>query len=242
MAAGLPASVNRQPVPASPVSRAAWPPSPWALLRRREIWLPTGPGWALVFLLLLIPPVLWWFGGEPFLSRTRRVPAKILVVESWIGYEGMKAARDEFLNGGYAIVIATGGDTSQRWMEGRYSLADMGTKELVRQGLDSNRVWTAAAEPGSRQRTYGSAVAVAGVLKARGQPVTAVNIFTQGVHARRSRLTFAKVFGNEVKVGVIGWVPDKERGVPWWKSTERAKEFLTESAGYAYELLLNGGR
>jgi hypothetical protein len=200
----------------------------------------------LLVVLLLLPPALWWGGGESFLSRTRRVPAKILVVESWIGHEGMKAARDEFRSGGYDIVVATGGDTSQRWLEGRYSLADMGAKELVRQGLETNKVWTAAAEPGSRQRTYGSAMAVAGVLKARGQSADSVNVFTQGVHARRSRLTFEKALrehlGPGVEVGVIGWIPEKEQAIPWWKSTERAKEFLTESVGYAYELLLDGGR
>jgi len=212
------------------------------LVRRRSVWLPTALGWALIILLLLIPPVFWWWGGESFLSRTRRVPAKVLVVESWIGYEGMRAAREEFHSGGYDVVIATGGDTSQRWMEGRYSLADMGAKELLSSGLDPAQVWTAAAQPGSRQRTHGSAVAVANALREHGREAAAINVFTQGVHARRSRLTFEKALGGDVEVGVIGWIPEKEQGIPWWKSTERAKEFLTESVGYAYELLLDGGR
>jgi hypothetical protein len=54
-------------------------------------------------------------------------------------------------------------------------------------------------------------------------------------------LVFAKVAGPRIKVGVISWVPSDDRAVRWWKSSKRAKELLTETAGYLYEALLNSG-
>jgi hypothetical protein len=69
-----------------------------------------------------------------------------------------------------------------------------------------------------------------------------MNVFTWGPHARRSHLVFAKVERPETDVGVVSWAPVSYRQVPWWRSSERAKEFLTETAGYVFEALFNSGR
>ena len=70
----------------------------------------------------------------------------------------------------------------------------------------------------------------------------ALNVFTLGPHARRSRLVFAKVCQPATQVGVVGWAPSGSEGMEWWRSSERAKELLTETAGYVYETLLDSGR
>ena len=49
------------------------------------------------------------------------------------------------------------------------------------------------------------------------------------------------VFQPATQVGVVDWVPYPE-GVEWWRSSERAKELLSETAGYVYEISLNSGR
>jgi hypothetical protein len=69
-----------------------------------------------------------------------------------------------------------------------------------------------------------------------------LNVFTLGPHARRSRLVFAKVYQAEAHVGVIGWIPNMDRAGSWWSSSDRARELVEETAGYAYEGLLNSGR
>ena len=56
------------------------------------------------------------------------------------------------------------------------------------------------------------------------------------------QLVFAKVLGPGVQVGVIAWTPFSYQASPWWRSSDRARELLTETAGYVYELLLNSGR
>jgi hypothetical protein len=43
------------------------------------------------------------------LRRVFRLPAEILVVEGWIGRDGVRAPAAEFEQSGYQYVVATGG-------------------------------------------------------------------------------------------------------------------------------------
>jgi hypothetical protein len=55
-------------------------------------------------------------------------------------------------------------------------------------------------------------------------------------------LVFAKVAPPDTNVGVVSWGPSTYGAVPWWRSSDRAKDLLTEMAGYVYEALFNSGR
>jgi hypothetical protein len=55
-------------------------------------------------------------------------------------------------------------------------------------------------------------------------------------------LVFAKVEGPGTAVGVVDWTPSDYEGVPWWRSSERARELMLETVGYLFEALLNSGR
>jgi DUF218 domain-containing protein len=187
-------------------------------------------------------PLTWWsICGESFLSLTERLPAEILVVEGWVGRDGVRAAAAEFEEGGYQYVIATGGlSVASGWSEGGWSYAEGAHHELLRSGVPEDRIIVAPSGDAQSQRTYESAVAVRRALAARGIHPKALNVFTWGPHGRRSRLVFAKVSGMEV--GVIGWTPSGDQAVPWWRSSDRAKDLLVETAGYVYEVLLDSGR
>ena len=213
------------------------------LVQRRTVWCPT---WFTIFFIVGLPLafVTWWWGcGESFLSPTRRLPAEILVVEGWIGPEGVCAAAKEFEQRGYHYIIATGGlTTNHGWEQGGSSYAEMAERELIRSGVSKDKIIVAPARDAESRRTYESAVAVWQALQARGIQANGLNVFTFGPHARRSRLVFAKVCQPATQVGVVGWAPSRCKRVEWWRSSERSKELLTETAGYAYEILLNSGR
>jgi hypothetical protein len=112
----------------------------------------------------------------------------------------------------------------------------------LHEGLARDRLLAAPANETDTQRTYQAALAVRKALEARGPIPAAINVWTRGPHARRSRLVFARVFGSETRVGVISWIPDDQPDVAWWKSSERSKEFIGEAVGYLYERLLWSGR
>jgi uncharacterized SAM-binding protein YcdF (DUF218 family) len=213
------------------------------LIRRRTIWCPTWMGTLCLALGLGIPLAWWFIRGEAFLSSADRLSAEVLVVEGWIGRDGVRAAGVEFAQRGYQYIVTTGGRTSaERWDEGGWSYAEGAEHELIRSRVPQDRIIVARAQDTDTQRTYESAVAVWRALQAKGIKPRTVNVFTFGSHARRSALVFGKVLGPETKVGAISWAPPGYSSTPWWHSSDRAREMITETAGYLFEAILNSGR
>jgi uncharacterized SAM-binding protein YcdF (DUF218 family) len=211
------------------------------LLQHRMIWCPTWLGLSCFAAILLLPVVWWWFCGESFLSANARLPAEVLVVEGWIGRQGVRAAAQEFERGGYRYIVTSGGPASG-WEDERESYAVMAQQELLQTGIPEEKIIVATTSETENERTFESAAAVWRALRAKGIHPKSVNVFTLGAHARRSRIVFAKVNSPEIEVGVVSWTPQEDQGGPWWRSSQRAKELIAESAGYLFEVLSNSGR
>ncbi len=171
------------------------------LARKQLVWWPTAAGWCCLLALPVAGLLLWVGKGERFLAATARENAEVLVVEGWIGREGMHAAREEFERGGYQYLPATGGYTGEGWMDRRWSYAEMAGRELLRLGVPRDRLLIAQAPESDAQRTYQTARAAGRVLAEQGLRPRAINVLTRGTHARRSRLIYAKVMGPSVRVG-----------------------------------------
>ena len=212
------------------------------LIRRRTIWFPTKLGLLLLTAVLLVSICGWLVYGERLLALTDRLPADILVVEGWIGRDGIQAAVDEFRRGGYHYVVATGGLTSGRWENEPTSYAEMAAREMIQLGVPKESIVIAAAKSTERHRTFESAVAVWRALHDAGIRASDVNVFTLGPHARRSALVYSKVNAGNSKVGVIGWLPKEYQTELWWRSSDRSRDLLEETIGYFYELFLNSAR
>ena len=213
-----------------------------SLVRRRTIWFPTLLGWLIIGGLVCGPLVSWWFYGERFLAITDRRAADVLVVEGWIGATGINAAFTEYRSGGYRIVVTTGGLTGERWSRRRWNYAVEAEEQLLHLGVARDRLILAPSRDAEIQRTFEMAAAARRALQANGLHPAAINIFTRGSHARRSRLIFEKVFGAETQVGIISWKPPHFDEEPWWQSSERAEDLVKETVGYFFERLLNSGR
>jgi hypothetical protein len=212
------------------------------LVHRRTGWFPTWLGLFFLSALLILPVTWWWTCGESYLTQTRRLSPDVLAVEGWIGYDGIRAAAAEFKERGYQYVLTTGSEASERWDRDRSSYAEMAKHELLRSGVPTEKIIVAPATDTETQRTYDSALAGWRALQTNGIHPKTLNVFTWGPHARRSRMVFSKIAGQETKVGVVGWEPRGYRAGPWWRSSERAKELLTETAGYLYECFFDSGR
>jgi len=213
---------------------------PLQLLKRRSILLPTLLGWlALGAAVALVAAVALW-QGEAFFRLNERLPADVLVVEGWIGPEGVRAAGLEFQRGAYRYVVATGGLSDIRWSDSQWSFTQEAAKQLRLCGIPQESIIIAPPQNTASQRTFQSARAVQTRLQAVYPEAKAVNVFTLGAHARRSRLIFSEVL--TVPVGVISWVPASFGDARWWRSSSRAEDVLKETAGYFYEVLLRSGR
>ena len=170
-------------------------------------------------------------GGGVFYRWKRRSRPEILVVEGWVGRDSLREALAEYQRGGYRLLVTAGGDTGADWRTRSWNYAELAAAELTRLGLAEEQLVAAPARSHQGSRTQASAQAVREALAARGEVPGSINVWTRGVHARRSRLIFARVFGSRTRVGVLAWKPAETVG-PWWKSGDRARDFLEETLGY----------
>lgn len=210
--------------------------------RKRTIWWPTWLGFASIFAVVGAVTAVWWFEGEKFLSLTERQPADVLVVEGWISTPEINAAAAEFKEHGYHYVLATGTLKGESWETDRASYAEEAAERLLRAGVPPERIIRATTVRSESQRTYSMATAARDVLRGRGIHPLAINVFTRGPHARRSRLVYAKVFALDCPVGVIAWAPSSFQSEPWWRSSDRSQDMLKETVGYFFELILGSAR
>jgi len=87
-----------------------------------------------------------------------------------------------------------------------------------------------------RDRTYSSAVALRDWLREHNLQVRAINILTEGAHARRTRLLFERALGPNVAVGVIA-VPSPDFDAKrWWQYSEAVEEVVEQGVGYLYAI------
>jgi hypothetical protein len=212
------------------------------LAHRRVIWWPTCYGWTMLLVLAVALPLSWWFKGETFLASSSRLNADVLVVEGWIGNNGITASVKEFRDGKYRYVVATGGLTGESWSSRRWNYAVEAEEQLLRSGIPREQVILGASRERGRQRTYEMALSAREALKSHHIEVAAINVFTRGAHARRSRLVFQKVMPEDCDIGVISWYPEDPKKEGWWHSSERAEDMIKETVGYVFEFLLDSGR
>ena len=206
------------------------------LFSRRERWSLTLRGWALLAATIVVTGLLAISGIYPFLAITDRTAADLLAVEGWIDDYAVRAATVEFRTGGYHDAFATGGPVHGigTYINDYSTAASITAQRLKREGLPAEHVHMAPSRVSSRDRTYASAVALRDWMKAHRFTVTRLNVITEDVHARRTRLLFQKAFGPGVTVGVIA-VPNPDYDPQrWWACSEGVRDVLSESISYLY--------
>lgn len=203
---------------------------------RRERWGLSWRGVTLLAAFVAGVSATWFFGVYPFLAVTDRLETKLLVVEGWIDLYAIRAAAAEFRSGHYEKAFSTGGPVHGMggYTNDYNTAASVGVSLLRDAGLPESSLQMVPSRVSARDRTYSSAVALRVWCSEHGVPLRAVNVVTEDVHARRTRLLFQKALGPDVRVGVIAVPnPDYDAG-HWWKYSEGVRAVLGECIAYIY--------
>lgn len=211
----------------------------WHLFRKRTLWLPTWRGWLLFCLVGLLGAWGLSRGALRFLGATERLPADLLVVEGWIADDALEDAAAEFRRGNFKSLVTTGGPLSKGFFLSGYGThASLAANTLFKLGLTTNQVVAVPGQYTARGRTLEAAMAFRDWLAAHEPGVRSINLVTVGPHARRSRLTYQRVLGKRVRVGVIA-VPERHYDLEhWWRSSEGLKSVPVEALAYAWSALM----
>src|SRR5437667_7657556 len=177
----------------------------WGIVTRKERWGFSWRGWLIVPAVVILTFSLCWLRIYPFLAVTHRVDTDVLVVEGWIHEYAIRAAVEEFRIGSYQRVLTTGGpvEGSGGYINDYNTAASVGADLLRKNGLPNESLQMVPSRVMNRDRTYGSAVALRDWFRERNIAVHSVNVVTEDVHARRSRLLFEEALGRDVKFGII---------------------------------------
>ena len=173
-----------------------------------------------------------------FLALNAPIGARVLVVEGWIGPEELEQAAAVFRSGHYELLITTGGPTPW-WSDSHdyLSHAEVAAQYLKRHGVPADRVVAVPTMRLDHERTYQSAVSVREWAERSGRKFEALDVFSEGTHARRSRLLYRKAFGDHVRIGVLAARVSDYDAARWWRTSVGAREVLDQAIGFVWAKL-----
>lgn len=204
-----------------------------ALFRPRKIWLPTIWGWFFLLAFSFVLCVLGIRNIYTFLAPNDPVGARVLVVEGWLAPKELDQAVQTFKTGSYTRVATTGGPTD--WPVTKYSnYAKMAADYLVQHGVPSGLILVVPAPSSAQERTFLSAVILRESMQRLGIKLDAIDLFSSGAHARRSRLLFKMALGPGVHVGILAARPDDYDPEEWWRTSKGVESIVFQSIGLVW--------
>lgn len=210
-----------------------------SLARPRRVWLPTVWGWLLILAGIALPAFVLLRNAYPLLAVQDPAPgARILVIEGWLDPTDLDQAIAAFRRGRYERVITTGGPMvawhpACTWD----SYAHRGASYLRAHGLAGVPLDIVPAPASLQERTFLSAVKLREWLQASGVRPDAIDLYSAGVHARRSRLLFQMALGQQTRVGIMASSPSHYDAQRWWTTSAGAKTVLDEAISLAWTKL-----
>jgi uncharacterized SAM-binding protein YcdF (DUF218 family) len=190
----------------------------------------------IVFAAVLLAFSLFSFRVYPFLAVTHRVDTNVLVVEGWVHEFAIRAAIKEFQSKSYERVFATGGpvEGTGGYINDYQTSASVGADLLKKNGLSNESVQMVPSRVMDRDRTYSSAIALRNWFREHNMPLAGLNVVTEDLHARRTRLLFQKALGHDAVVGVIA-VPNPDYDARrWWGYSQGVKDVVSETVAFIY--------
>lgn len=201
----------------------------FSLTRRREIRVPTLFGWLVLLVSLALTGMLAGRHVHAFLMLNDPAPrARLLVVEGWLAEKQLDQAIAAYRRGNYEQVITTGGPVEPR----PGCVKSTSYAELARDYLKAHGIEDAEAVPApasAQDRTFLSAVMAREWMRVSGRRYRSFDLYSGGVHGRRTRLVYGLAFGADVAIGVLSAAPEDYEESRWWLTSAGAKTVLGES-------------
>ena len=213
------------------------------LITRRERWGPSCKGWLVIGLAVIGMAGLLTYAAYPFLAVTHRVNADTLVVEGWVHPYAIRAAVNELQALHYKRVFTTGGPVAGMggYTNDYNTSATQAAAQLKAEGLSADLIQPVPARISERDRTYSAARALDAWFTDHDSSVHAINVLTQDVHARRTRLLFERALGERTTVGIIA-VPNPDYDARhWWRYSEGVRDVISEAIAYLYARFVFAG-
>jgi len=198
------------------------------------------PRWWVVFVLLLLTVIISYLALKNvagYLAVTEPIKGRYLVVEGWVDQEGLDQALQVFygVNSSYEFLITTGGPDKRLAHIGNSTYAEQSAKYLLSKGFAKQQLIVIPTPESAQARTFLSAVMVRDwVLKNKRSRAVSIDVFTAGVHARRTRLLYETAFHSVADIGIYASVSSDFKLSTWWQTSSGTKLVITELLAYIW--------
>lgn len=174
-----------------------------------------------------------------FLAVNSPVKQGILVVEAWVPTHALAEVPSVFASGNYRYLVVVGYPIEPAGGPAPGSTyADRAVRELERGGFGNATMVELRVPLQSSRKTYASALTVRDWLIRSKLSIKHVDVFTVGVHARKSWILFQHALGDNYHVGVIAGTPMFYNPNQWLLSPNGIRLVARNLGGYLYSKLL----
>jgi len=166
-----------------------------------------------------------------YLAVTQPNHARYLVVEGWQDEYSLKQALELFQTSDYELLFTTGGPDLRQIDPMYKTYAEKSAAFFVSQGLAQQKLIIIPSPASAQDRTFLSAVFVRKWFEKHHISTPSIDIFSQGVHARRTQKLYKMAFQSNDDIGIYASKPVAYSLSAWWDKSAGAKSVITEIAG-----------
>jgi len=151
------------------------------------------------------------------------------VVEGWLEADQLDQAVIAYRKGNYEYLITSGGPINN-WSDVSAfdNFADRSAHYLKTHGLDDILIQSVPAPASAQDRTFLSAVMVREALTT-DHKITAFDVYSDGVHSRRTHEVYRLAFGSDVDIGILSATPTDYDESQWWHESDGVKSVIGET-------------
>jgi hypothetical protein len=173
------------------------------------------------------------FNIHDFLAINKPNNGDILIVEGWIPLSALNEAKRKFEKGNYSILMTVGGPKNDEKYDNH---AEHAADVMIRLGVDKNKVKMIDHKENS-DNTANSALSSKRWLQNSNLNIAKIDVFTLGVHARQSYVTYRKIFRGFVEIGIISGKEMQYNPDSWLFSQKGIYLVSKGFIGYLYAML-----
>jgi hypothetical protein len=170
-----------------------------------------------------------------FLTVNKPVKAQTMIIEGWLPDYALEHAIEIYKRDRYKHLIVTGIPLHQWKSIANYeSMAEVTTHNIQKLGFHDTIFQASIPHNVLRDRTYSTALVSKMIFEEHPDWEKAFNIYSLGVHSRRSRLMFKKAFGEEYRIGIFAEKDISYDAKHWWRSSRGFRSVSSEIFSYIF--------
>lgn len=208
------------------------------ILKQKKCWRPTWLGWLILVIFLVVLFRLFLSFSVGYLAVNKTVGAKTLVIEGWVETYVLLDALKYYKENGYERMIVTGTPITIYEFIAPYRNTAEATIFALKYFGFSDTIYRADIPTNTYvDRTYHTGLMVKSLFDDHPEWEKSIDIYSVGVHSRRSRFLFRKALSDDFKVGIIAHPDRTFQAETWWKSSKGFRNVTNELLATPYAML-----